>query len=298
MAWGAYLAGNYRLPAFSGDLLRLATASDWRVRMAATDSLIRLNVEVPESILTKMAERRLDEVLIIIARKPDKYGRVIEQLLAGKLENPYWVALNSILAANPPAGFAGTLLQAWTIGLTISVYDPHSGRGGGTSGGSSGVDGFSFAQPGFPPLEAYRVLENPQPGDVLLVNGPHPVGYRKQASDTRSGGNVNRDNYRRDYLMYLAGMSPFDASSMSRQWASADVEWKGDVAYRNATREIFLKIRGSVTYLKKQLMDHQLLTAAEAERINPTLQVRLVDYRKRRVPPLPALHWALTETPG
>jgi hypothetical protein len=297
LAWGAYLTGNYRLPAFSGDLLRLATASDWRVRTAATESLIRLNVEVPEDILTKMAENRLDEVLIFIARRPEQYGRLIEQLLARKLEDPFWAVLNSILAAKPPAGFAGTLLQAWTIGMTIRVYDPKSDFVGGGGGSSMVEDGFSFAQPGFPPLAAYYVVENPEPGDVLLTKGPHPVGYRKQSGHTRSIREVNRDDYRRDYLLFLAGISTSEATSMSQQWTSASVEWKVDVAYRAAAREILRKTSQSVEYLKKRLMERKFLTTAEAERINPTLQVRVVDHRERRMPPLPDVDWALPK-PG
>lgn len=295
LAWGAYLAGNYRLTAFSGDLLRLATASDWRVRMAATDSLIRLNVEVPEDILTKMADVRLDEVLIVIARRPDQYSQLVQQLLTRKLENHFWVVLNSILAAKPPAGFAALLLREWTIRLIVGVYDPNSGGAGVGGGGGGVVDGVSFAQPGFPPLEAYYVLENPRPGDVLLANGPHRVGYRKQAEHTRSGPTVGRDDYRRDYLMYLALLSPSDASRMSMQWANADVEWKGTTAYRADTLEILRKVRGQLEYLKNQLTERKLLTAAGGERINPALEVRVVDHRERKVPPLPEVQWTLTE---
>src|SRR5579862_3414648 len=56
LAWGAHLAGNYQLPEFAPDLQRLAVVEDWRVRSAAVDSMIRLNLDVADSMLTQIAQ--------------------------------------------------------------------------------------------------------------------------------------------------------------------------------------------------------------------------------------------------
>jgi len=296
LAWGAYLAGNYRVTAFSADLLRLATSKDWRVSMAATDSLIRLKIDVPDETLKEMAEYRLDEVLIVISRNPGRYDQLVQHLLTSQLQDHYWVALNSILAAKPRPGFAALLLREWTLSLMVSVYDPNVAREVGCGGGGWAAPGRNLQAPGYPPLEAYVVSENPQPGDVLLAAGPHPVGYHKQSPNSLVGGtSIDPDDYRRDYLFYMTHLPHSGDDPMSTKWTVVDIEWKGQASYRAESRQLLQKIRRMVATLKKSLVDRHYLTLAESERINPTLKVSVVDRRKRRVPPLPEVSWALTE---
>ncbi|MBL8231612.1 MAG: hypothetical protein JNL98_24155 [Bryobacterales bacterium] len=293
LAWGAHLVGNCRLTGFEGDLLRLATHADWRVRMAATDTLIRLNINVPETVLTAMADNRLDEVLIVIARRPGQYNHLIERLSSRKLEDHDWVALNSILTSRPTAGFAAELLQAWTIRLTVQVTAPGFAVGEGSSGGGGVECGASFAQPGFPPLEAYYVVENPQPGDVLLANGPHPIGYRRQSGHTRSLTLADRDSYRRDYLTHLAQISTSEPDGVTLHTTTMNIAWTTEAQFRIEAREISRKIARSLNHLKKRLVERKLLSLVDANRINPSLEVRVLDQRGIQIPPLPAVNWVL-----
>ncbi len=260
--------------------------------MAAVDSLIRLDIDVPEATLTSMAKHRLDEVLIFIARRPAQFSHLVEQLLRQQLEDHDWVALNSILASRPPIGFAAALLQAWTIRLTVIANDRNY-EGGGAVGGGSIVDGASFVRPGFPPLEAYSVVEDPQPGDVLLANGLHPVWYRKQAGYYRSMHARDRDAYRRDYLFQLAGISAGDPRFGPLQTATLNIEWKSEAAFRADAQETMRRARDSLNSLKAHLVERRLLSQAVANQVIAKFDVLVLDHRRVQKPPLPVMNWTL-----
>ena len=292
VAWGARLAANYDRKEFSPELLKLATSSDWRLRMVAIDSLIRLDVDVPEAILIQMADSYLDAAVIFMARRPNESDRLIQDLLTRKLQDHHWVSLHSILLNRPPAGFTSSLLRDWTMPMTVTVLNPSDrlGIGAGGGGGLCG-DGGGFDQPGFPSLVGYYLFESPQAGDVVLAAGPHPVGYRKQSAYGRCWSPVNRDNYRKDYLMYLANSPHFELPP------GLTIAWTGTPAYQASANEFLSRIRQSVGYLKSRLVERKLLTAEEAANVNPTLDVKVIDQRSRREPELPAIHWTLRPAP-
>jgi hypothetical protein len=238
------LAANYRLPEFSDDLLKLTTADDSIVRLAAIDALVRLDVNVPEQVLAQISD--LDATYIFLARHPDQYENLIRDLLGRKLPDHQWVALNSILLAKPPAGFAAALLRDWSVSLKLTVTEP--GRGAGVGEGGAGcVDGSGYERPGFPPVEAYYLYENPRPGDVLLAAGPHPVGYREQKGDYRCGVKFNRDDYRKDYLWNLAGTASWNPYA---RLPSQAIEWSGPEAFQAAASSLLESGRQMVKYLE------------------------------------------------
>ena len=290
LAWGAYLAANYRRPEFSPNLLRLATWTDGLVRMAAIDALIRLDVDVPENVLTQIAADDLDPALIFIARRPGKYGQLVNQLMARKLEDHQWVALHSILLASPPEGFAASVLKDWTIRITVDVNDAGESLGSGSIGGGYIVDGSFFARPGFPPLEAYYVNENPKPGDVLLAAGPHPVGYRTQKAAYRGGSTINRDDYRKDYLLHMARIPPSDRAINLR--SNVGIEWKNAAAYTTAAEQTLIQTRNSVRFIRQRLAERNVLAHEERD-LNPKLEVTVHDWRTRHVSALPAISGTL-----
>jgi hypothetical protein len=299
VAWGAHLAGNYGLKQLGNDLLPLAVSPNWGVRMTAIDSIVRLDLDVPEETLTRMTDSNMDAVLILIARTrarvPDAYGRLIADLLGRKLDDEYWVALNGILLSKPPSGFAARLIEDWTIHTVVIVADPDRGAGFGFgSGGGVGCFGPS-ALPGFPPILAYRVHESPKPGDVLLAGGPHPVGYRREDPSSRAFGSVDREQYRWDYLASLAGtddskahLTWFGKLSQPRIW------WKDDSAYRDDANELMQSIRLAIRSVKSQLIQRELLTSEESTLL-PKFVVEVRDQRKSPARPLPDVRWSLGE---
>jgi hypothetical protein len=298
LAWGAHLAANYQLKSFAPDILRLAVSDNWGIRMTAIDSIIRMELDVPEETLTRIADRNIDAALIILARtrarSPDAYSRLAADLLTRDFQqNDVWVALNSILQSKPPAGFAARLIEDWTIHTRVAVTDPGEGAGGGMGGGTVGC-GASSELPGFPPLFAYAVRESPTPGDVVLAGGPHPVGYRRQDPSSRSDTTIDREEYRWDYLASLAGMDQSNARSI---WfgtlSQPGIWWKNDTQYRADALELRQKIQRTIAGLRSELVRRQLLTSEESATVNPRFDVTVGDLRKRPARPLLEIRWTL-----
>lgn len=296
-AWGAYLAGNQGLKDASRELMKLAFSEDWRVRMAALDSLIRLEITIPADALEKLATRRLDEPLIFIARnlhaeRPEEYGAVIESLFAKPdISDHYWVALNSILLTKPPAGFAARLLREWTIHTTLLVDDTGSAWFGTPGLGAAAGDGTRFSEWGFPPLFMYFVFENPDSRDTLIAGGSHPVGYHRQVSSSQTYYQRDRNEYRKDYLLELSRTGG-DPRPLRRSHA---VKWSGVQAYRKSVRETITGIRQAVEKMKARLTDAGLLTSSEAPAF-PSAEIRVIDERSRKVPTLRSIKWQLSES--
>ena len=168
-----------------------------------------------------------------------------------------------------------------------------SGSGGigpGEAGGGAS-DGVPFSERGFPPLSEYFVVENPGSGDAVLAGGPHPVGYRRQASSSQTYYQRNRNEYRWDYLLALAKISG-DALPLRRSRA---IQWRGMMAYRKSVRETISGVRLTVEQIRTRLLDSGLLTSSEQPAF-PTVEITVIDERTRKLPVLRSLKWRLAES--
>src|SRR5436305_882051 len=113
VAWGAYLAANYQQKKFIPEIIQLLAAENNFVRRAAIDSLIRLDAALPENTLTTLIKDYLEPVLILVSTHADRYSEFLLRLLDKPMPDWDWVAVNSILAAAPPPGYAARLLKDW-----------------------------------------------------------------------------------------------------------------------------------------------------------------------------------------
>lgn len=300
LAWGAHLAGNYQLTGFAPDLLRLAVSTDWGVRMTALDSIIRVELDVPEQTLRRIADTNMDELLIILARTraktPAAYNRLAVDLLTRELRDDHWVALNSILLSRPPAGFAARLIQDWSIHTTLLITDPGEDTAFGF-GSSIGTGCFGpSTPPGFPLILAYAIQETPRPGDIVLTSGPHPVGYYRHDPSSGTVKGVDRDEYRWDYLASLAGINESGARSMWFKMSQQSISWKNETKYRTDAQEILHYIERTIVDLKSGLVRLKLLTSEESATLLPKLDVAVRDLRKHSAGPLPEPRWTLSGT--
>jgi hypothetical protein len=293
LAWGARLAGNYGLPEFAGELEKLATWTDGQVRGAAIDSLIRLDIDVPENTLRQMSQDGLESAIILAAKHSARNGKLLMEWLDAKLTRPQWAAVHGVLMGNPTPAFAAHMLREWTIRVDFAVTEPGAGAGVGLSGGGGMCgDAGAGAPSAFPPFVMYVLYENPLPGDVLIARGPHPVGYRKQSSGSACHSDFDQDRYLRDYLMQLAAVSEASAPVLKGLDVRRSVEWKGSPAYASHAEQMLGEIRAAVKFLKSRLKERKLLDDAEAL---PKLEVHVQDQRSPSAARLPEVRWALEE---
>ncbi|MFN7998059.1 MAG: hypothetical protein U0Q18_30845 [Bryobacteraceae bacterium] len=227
-AWGAFLAGKYRLQDCTPDLLTqmaaMRDAADSSLRedtpefaaiQATLDALIQLGHSVNSSTVAPYFARYPNEVLILLARDPSANGEALLKLAQDDLGDRQWAAIYNLLVQVRNPGVAAQVLAAVRIRHVFHVTDGvhFRGSGGGTGGGVL-CSAFALA-PGFPPTGFYELVESPQTGDVMLAGGRHPVYYRRttvpsahSTAHDRRLQLVDRDGYRMDYLAWLSDGLP------------------------------------------------------------------------------------------
>jgi hypothetical protein len=290
LAWGAYLAGNYQQKSAIPAIILLLRFANADVQLAAIDALIRLDADVSEEDLSAFLKtNQVDPVLVLLARDPKKHGDFLMRMLDRQLDDTDWVAVNSILSMAPPPGFAARLLREWTLHFHIQVWDNF---GSGSDGGCGWVeDGVSGGRPGYPPMFSDIIQESLSSGDTVLATGPHPVSYRRKDSASRHGLCISKDPYRRDYLTYLAGFNRYDKEVQALN-SGASVRWVDVAKYQADAEAVLNTIRAAVSYLRKGLIEHGLLTAEESAG-EPKLEVVVTDLRQNHHEPLPVIDWRL-----
>lgn len=295
-AWGVYEAGAFHvrdvIPSLeailSAPLPQQTDREGWALVDLALDSLIQLKARVPAPLLARYALLRPVQTHVLLS---DATGRlpVLLDLLDGAKGLPWYAAANVLLRDQAP-GLASHLLQNVRLQLIISVSEGgnvSSGGGGGVSGGVG--DGIGQSAKGFPPHAAYRFETAARPGFVVLADGPRAVFYSRiihtdfqyGVSELHSYG-PNDD----DRLTYLQAMAdPFSRPTLRAQtnevaaWTTPAALLERVAELRGDLERRFDAIRGRVEELYK------ISTGSS----RPTIDVQLVDRRKDRSVPLPAI---------
>jgi hypothetical protein len=151
--------------------------------------------------------------------------------------------------------------------------------------------------PGLPPILDYVIRENPQPGDVVLTGGPHPVGYHRQDPSSRAVDHVDRDEYRWDYLAALAWPDhlPDDSRSTWYKWTQPNITWKNASEYRRDAESLLQTVRVTISNLKSSLVKRNLLTCEESATLLPKFEVTVDDKRKHPAGRLTNPRWTLSD---
>ena len=291
LAWGAYSAGEEGLTQLTPKIVPLLGLRDPRLQAVAIDALIRLRADVPEQSLVELVETgQLDPVLILLSRNPERHTDFLMRLLDGPLTGLQWVAVNNLLSAEPPPGFAAKLLREWKIKYTLTVHEksPYASLGEGSGFGSMGVRGKTDSFPGFPPIFVDTIHQSFETGDSVLVQEPFPLYFRRGQTYTSDSADVNRDALRPGYVRYLARAAKDDPAV--RLPSKPQFEWVDSDKYRSDAAGLLEAIRRPVKVIVDRLIALGLLTDSDAGS-GPKLDVRVYDARGSHAVPLPMIDW-------
>lgn len=310
-AWGAYLSGAYELSEHAPLLVGLledteAAADGWgasEVRQAALDGLIRLDAEVEAEKLLPLYPHAPDEVVILLARAPEKNAAALLSLFAEETPGARWVAVANLLAGARARGFAARLLAGLKLEATVYVYDREAERGyaGGGGGGCGGGGGYGPTLGGFPPAGRYMLSTSGGRGAVVLTARRRTVYYLRTGAGGRDGyqfgcGEVERDAYRLEYLADLLGTSVEDLGLTA--YPFREVVCRDARGCRRALAALRDEVAQAYAGVLGRLSGEGLLDAAEAEGLRPDLTLRLYDERDGKTFPLPARMSGVKILPG
>jgi hypothetical protein len=299
-AWGAYLAGAYGLkehaPLVVGLLEDQGVASGgWEeahVRQAALDGLIRLDAEVPAEKLLPLYPHAPDEVVILLARSPEKNAAALLTLFEEETPDARWVAVGNLLAESRAKGFAARLLAGLEMRATVYVYDSKAERGYNGGGGGCGGNGsrhFELTPEGFPPAGRYSLTTSGVRGAVVLTQRRHAVYYVRAGSERGylpdCVCDVVRDAYRAEYLADLLGTTEEDLGLEA--YAFHEVVCRDTRECRRALAALRDETARTYAGVLERLVGAELLDPSEASGLKPDLTLHLYDERDRKTSPLP-----------
>jgi hypothetical protein len=296
-AWGAYLVGLHGLKEHAPLLVSMLedeklSGGGWQeafARHAALDALIRLDAEVPAESLLPLYQREPDEVLILLAREPEKNQQALLGLFDDDAPDARWLALGNLLSAQRTQGFAARLLGGLKIEASVYVYDregDHNIGGGNNGGRGCGVGG--SRDESLPPVAYYHLTTGARPGATVFVTGRQNVYYERTpwaAYCDVSWLALERDHVRVDYLADMLGTTEEDLGLDARPFR--EVVCKNSAQCRKALAGLRDEIRRSYSSALARLLERGMLDAAEVAELKPDITLNLTDYREKRAFPLP-----------
>ncbi len=291
LAWGAYLAAEGQQKDLIPAILPLLKLDNSGVRLAAIDALIRLDADVPEEDLAPLLSGYwLDSTLILLSEDPKKHASFLMSLLDREMEGRQWDALNSILLAAPPPGYAARLLRDSSLRFTVCVQFENPCPGRMVIDGVPSLRRPPESPPGFPPQSLYMVGDEAQGVPSSLATGSHPVTYARTGYRTPYAVTFNlpaeRDADRWLYLTLLAGQGAKMPDSIQV------FSWISPTHFQADAAQFLGSVNNVVSRVRQALLARGFLTAQEA-RSAPKLEVQMLDQRANYPGPLPPIAWKL-----
>lgn len=298
-AWGAYLAGLCGLKGEAPSLVSILEdetlsaggPEESAVLQAALDALIRLDAEVPAEALLPLYERAADEVLILLARSPERNRAALLTLFKEETTNVRWLAAGNLLAQTRAPGFAARLLGGLKIQASVYVYDrggEHEMAGSGMNGGGGCAGGGNDLRGELPPVGYYSLDDVAARGAAVLANGPHVVYYRRgsyRSSCPSLADWFDRDWMRVEYLGDLLRHGKEATDFEQSFWH--EVVCRDAKQCRDALAGARDEIRRAYGATLRRLLEENLLDGAEAAQLKPDITLDVTDARDRKSFPLP-----------
>jgi hypothetical protein len=295
-AWGAYLVGLHGLNEQARSLVSILEDESLEggegafiLRQVALDSLIRLDAEVPSETLLPLQRYAPDEVLILLAREPEKNSRALLDLFTDDAADARWLAAGNLLAKTRARGFAARLLAGLRIEASVRVYDregKHDYYGGGNGGHGCGMGG--RIDETLPPFGYYHLTAVARRGATVLAEGPQNVYYERTpwAGYCDDGWReLERDFVRVEYLAGMLGATEEDLGLDARPFR--EVVCKDAAQCRKSLAALRDEIRRAYSSALARLLERGLLDAAEAAELKPDITLILTDSREKKNFPLP-----------
>jgi hypothetical protein len=298
IAWGAFLASQYRLrdavPLLVSRLQALPTKLDGEELLTAAallDSLIQLRAQVPAEAVMPSCD--VFPVQCVILLRSASAGRDDVLLsLFGTAGGERWFAIANALLETKPPRFGAALLRGLRLPLDIHVSRDGRGIAGDVAAALSGSDGGPWYRPDtFPPHAEYHFSRFPRSGAAVLSAGPTVSYYTRDVIVDRSvpqysssmGGPTDWD--RVDYLAALSAGTIL--SSELRDVSRMLVRWRDAKDLLNRAAEGRAALIGLYERWLRTLVAKNLLTEQERQTLAPVVRVRMYDFRDNRVQPLP-----------
>lgn len=294
VAWGAYNAGAYRR---ADAILRLqqilesppvtAPSEERAFTGVVMDALIQLKARVPARLLVAYVETHPVHTLVLLSNAVDREGVLLE--LLPRLTGLQWFAAANMLFEDRSPGLVEHLARTVRLRLTVHVADSQNVGFGVSNGVSVGIAcGIAQAPSAYPPHAEYRLAFSPQPGLMVLSQGPHPVYYSRtvatssQYAVSEAAAEGPNDEDRVEYLRAMSpgtGLNPFRAHTVEIvAWSTAD-----------ALSQRVQELRSLVERRFRSLVDRarQFRSLPPDEPLQPPIDLCIVDQRSDKAVPLP-----------
>lgn len=268
---------------------------DQRDAMAAiVDALIQLHAAVPTETLRSLAPNFGNEVAVLLSQmtKAEAEPLALDFYHSPKPAPLQYVSA-SLLALNPPPGFAADMLSNITVRATIFVADPGAGLFGTGGAGDCFV---ASAVPGkdWPAIGQYALSKTKDNGTLLVVGGVDPIyGTRRElghySGDHSMACGVGLGPDQR--LRLTAEMLGVDPASMP--WNTAphmNIVFQSPEQYQSALLALVRDEQQKYRTTTAALAERGLITPSEADdpETMPRLYLQVNDMRKDAAP-LPEL---------
>jgi hypothetical protein len=280
LAWSAWTAGRDRVQSAQPMLERMvserldAAPSSPPVDFAL-DALIQLQARLAPPLLSRIAERRPVEGLILLSHLDDGSGDGVLLATLKRQTGYEWFAAANLLLRRRPPGFAAGLLDGLRLRARITVS--RTGEGLSFSDGSGGGIGHSVMElhPGMPPWPSYGLTPSPDAGAVLLAVGPTPIHHRRRVSTAgtspnRGGPSIDGPTAE-DRLRYVAALSR--RTPALRDHEHRGVRRRPDLNVEAVAARLRRDIERRHRRLLRDLVAGGFLTPIEARRLSVSVDV-------------------------
>ncbi|MCU1284154.1 MAG: hypothetical protein JWO13_504 [Acidobacteriales bacterium] len=304
LAWGAWLARRDTQRTLLPELVRKLSEYSPQdpsvldrdrhdAMLAVLDAIIEMQAAVSTEDARKLYPEFPAQAVILLVRSPHSQSALLQIFNEAKA-NWTWLAAGNVLAKSRPPGFAALLMGSFTQHLTISVFD--HGMGGGIGGASSCCGGGSLPKSGWPQVGLYYLTQFPERMGLpvtFLVGGKTPVyfgrlehGNYDNPSDIPDACNDgNRDDYRAEYLNQFL-QSPSQSINLSA-YPTTSIAWRSEAMFKSDLIAAVKDEQAKFLRVTSLLREKGLLTSAEAEGLQPKIEVVIQDYRNNRTAPIP-----------
>jgi hypothetical protein len=247
-----------------------------------------LKAQVPAPLLARYVRSRPVQTHILLSDAAGRAPMLLDLLNSAKgLE---WYAAANLLLRDKAPGLAMHLLRTVRLQLIISVSEGGNVSSVGSGGVAVGVgDGVGQTAKGFPPHAAYRFETAASPGFVVLAHGPRPVFYSRTVHTDFQYGVSQLHDYGPtddDRLTYLQAMAdPFSPPTL-KACTNEVASWTTPVALLEDVDELRRDLERRFDSIRERIEELYKLPEVPSR---PAIDVQLVDRRKNRSAPLPAI---------
>ncbi len=307
-AWGAFLAGQYRLTALLPRLVaylppptneaHVTDAQDCFYR-SLVDALIRLDADIPADTLSQLYRRYPDESIILLPKSSGDNQASLLSIFQQQMPTLRWRAIGNMLAEARAPGLTSLLMrQMQEINVSIAVWDDNGGVGCGGSIGSGTSE--RTVPEGFPPVALYSLTDKPERTVGIVASQPHPIYYQRWVFELGdhfrmgSPGSVwdsdygdGRDHFRFEYLALMLDERLEDVEFDSRP--ARTIQWQGPTEYLRKVELVCARVLEQYDALVVRLAAYGLLSQYEATGLNARVHLRIHDFREDKGIRLPEI---------